>query len=424
MHPFYYFCTMQQDYNSSASGYLEDSYEGISRTFTDVEILSTSEVNVVAKAKRYGRWWLLKGLQQDVAGKAAYQQRQRKELEILMMLQHQNVVTTYGLEEVDGLGRCIVMEYVDGVTLRDWLQGKTTRQAKRRVARELINAVGYIHSKGVVHRDLKPENILVTRNGENIKLIDFGLADTDGHAVLKQPAGTPRYMSPEQKVKAEADARNDIYSLGIIMEQMDLGRSFLYIINRCKSPKDHRYQNIGELQDAISRQQRLRRAGWAVGGVAVMALLLAVAAWAMVSRVDHTEQLLTVQKDSVVQLKEHVEDIADRQSKQENHQQRMAQTISLGLKVIDRKIAQTKMSEHIDTLSSILYLNPEFYATIQRTGSFVDETLNEVGSSLTQEELAEVKTDLYTHLGKITEKWYLKIKKLKDDYDATFTEGN
>ena len=424
MRPFYYFCTMQQDYDSSASGYLEDSYEGVSRTFTDVEILSTSEVNVVAKAKRYGRWWLLKGLQQDVAGKAAYQQRQRKELEILMMLQHQNVVTAYGLEEVDGLGCCIVMEYVDGVTLRDWLQGKTTRQARRRVARELIDAVRYIHSKGVVHRDLKPENILVTRNGENIKLIDFGLADTDGHAVLKQPAGTSRYMSPEQKVKAEADARNDIYSLGIIMEQMDLGRSYLYIINRCKASKNHRYQNIGELQDAISRQQRLRRAGWAAGGVAVMALLLAVAAWAMVSRVDHTEQLLTVQKDSVVQLKEHVEDIADRQSEQENRQQRIEQAISLGRKAIDRRIAKTGMGEHIDTLSSILYLSPEFYAAIQRTGSFVDEALNEVGSGLTQEELAEVKTDLYTHLGKITEKWYLKIKKLKDDYDATFTEGN
>ena len=415
---------MQQDYDSSASGYLEDSYEGVSRTFTDVEILSTSEVNVVAKAKRYGRWWLLKGLQQEVAGKAAYQQRQRKELEILMMLQHQNVVTTYGLEEVDGLGCCIVMEYVDGVTLRDWLQGKTTRQARRRVARELIDAVRYIHSKGVVHRDLKPENILVTRNGENIKLIDFGLADTDGHAVLKQPAGTPRYMSPEQKVKAEADARNDIYSLGIIMEQMDLGRSYLSIINRCKSPQDHRYQNIGELQDAIRRQQNIWRAGWAAGGVAVIALLLAVAAWVMMSRVDYTEQLLTVQKDSVVQLKEHVEDIADRQSEQENRQQRIEQAISLGRKAIDRRIAKTGMGEHIDTLSSILYLSPEFYAAIQRTGSFVDEALDEVGSGLTQEELAEVKTDVYTHLGKITEKWYLKIKKLKDDYDATFTEGN
>lgn len=81
-------------------------------------------------------------------------------------------------------------------------------------------------------------------------------------------------------------------------------------------------------------------------------------------------------------------------------------------------------TEHIDTLSSILYLSPEFYAAMQRTGSFVDEALDEVGSGLTQEELAEVKTDLYIHLGKITEKWYLKIKKLKDDYDATFTEGN
>lgn len=424
MRPFYYFCTMQQDYNSSASGYLEDSYEGVSRTFTDVEILSTSEVNVVAKAKRYGRWWLLKGLQQDVAGKAAYQQRQRKELEILMMLQHQNVVTTYGLEEVDGLGRCIVMEYVDGVTLRDWIQGKTTRQARRRVARELIDAVRYIHSKGVVHRDLKPENILVTRNGENIKLIDFGLADTDGHAVLKQPAGTPRYMSPEQKVKAEADARNDIYSLGIIMEQMDLGRSFLYIINRCKASKNHRYQNIGELQDAISRQQRLRRAGWAAGGVAVMALLLAVAAWAMMSKVDHTEQMLTIQKDSVVQLKEHVEDIADRQSIQESRQQRMAQAISLGRKVIDRKIAQTKMGEHIDTLSSILYLSPDFYTTIQSSGAFVDESLKDVGGNLSAEEMHEVKTALNAHLGRITERWTLKIYKLKDAYDATFEEGN
>ena len=63
---------MQQDYDSSASGYLSDSYEGLSQVFTDVEILNTSEVNVVAKAKRYGRWWLLKGLQKAVANEAGY----------------------------------------------------------------------------------------------------------------------------------------------------------------------------------------------------------------------------------------------------------------------------------------------------------------------------------------------------------------
>ena len=81
------------DNDNNASGYLNDSFEGIERVFTDVEILSTSEVNVVAKAKRYGRWWLLKGLRKEVAAEAGYQQRLRKEFEILMQLQHPNVVT-------------------------------------------------------------------------------------------------------------------------------------------------------------------------------------------------------------------------------------------------------------------------------------------------------------------------------------------
>ena len=95
---------MTHNYDSSASGYISDSFEGISQTFTDVEIMSTSEANVVAKAKRYGRWWLLKGLKKEVMGKAIYQQRLRKELEILMLLQHPNVVATYGMEDVEGMG--------------------------------------------------------------------------------------------------------------------------------------------------------------------------------------------------------------------------------------------------------------------------------------------------------------------------------
>ena len=202
------------DNDSNASGYLNDSFEGIERSFTDVEILSTSEVNVVAKAKRYGRWWLLKGLQKEKAQETAYQQRLRKELDLMMALQHQNIVSAVGLEQVEGLGECIVMEYVDGMTLREWMAASPELTHKRRIAEELMDAVGYLHSKGIVHRDLKPENILITRNGEHLKLIDFGLADSDSYAILKQPAGTSGYMSPEQKVTAVADVRNDIYSLG------------------------------------------------------------------------------------------------------------------------------------------------------------------------------------------------------------------
>ena len=134
---------MTHHYDSSASGYISDSFEGISRLFTDVEVLATSEVNVVAKAKRYGRWWLLKGLRKEVVDEAGYQQRLRKELEILTSLQHPNIVAAVGLEEVEGFGPCIVMEYVDGVTLKEWLQGNTTRQQRRRVLRDMLEAVEY-----------------------------------------------------------------------------------------------------------------------------------------------------------------------------------------------------------------------------------------------------------------------------------------
>ena len=97
---------MQKDYDSSTSGYLVDSFEGISSQFTDVTILSTSDVNVVAKAKRYGRWWLLKGLNKQVANDTAYIQRLRKELELLMQLEHPFVVTTFGLETAEDFGNC------------------------------------------------------------------------------------------------------------------------------------------------------------------------------------------------------------------------------------------------------------------------------------------------------------------------------
>ena len=127
--------------DNSASGYLNDSFEGIDRVFTDVEIISTSEVNIVAKAKRYGRWWLLKGLQKENAQETAYQQRLRKELELMMPLQHQNIVSVVGLEKVEGLGVCIVMEYVDGMNMKNWLATSPTQTNKRRVAKELIDAV-------------------------------------------------------------------------------------------------------------------------------------------------------------------------------------------------------------------------------------------------------------------------------------------
>ena len=306
---------------SSASGYLTDSFEGIDRVFTDVQIVSTSATNVVAKAKRYGRWWMLKALQPEVREQSAFQLRLRKEMEILIQLQHPNIVTAVGMEQVDSLGECLVMEYVDGDTLANWLRGNTSRNERRRIAEELTDAVGYLHSKGIVHRDLKPENILITHNGNYVKLIDFGLADTDSHAVLKRPAGTLQYMSPEQAVLAEADVRNDIYSLGVIFGQMDLGSAYQTVIYRCMAPGDRRFSQVAELKQAM------KKAKWrgAVTGLSIMAcfvfLMLGVLGWQA--------------------WQTHHKDFA---------RQQVSETIERGHVYIDDAVDKLGINQHLDTL--------------------------------------------------------------------------
>ena len=94
-------------------------------------------------------------------------------------LNHPNIAETYSLEEVPEIGRCIVMEYVDGMTLAQWLNSSPTRAQRERVLAQLLEVMEYIHGLQLVHNDLKSSNILITRNGQNVKLIDFGLSDTD-----------------------------------------------------------------------------------------------------------------------------------------------------------------------------------------------------------------------------------------------------
>ena len=335
---------MTEGTDNSESGFLTEAFEGISRTFTDVEVITTSEVNVVAKAKRYGRWWLLKGLRAEVAASAVHQQRLRKELEILMQLQHPNVVTAYGLEEVEGVGQCIVMDYVDGVTLKEWLEGETTAERRRRIARELTTAVGYVHSKGIVHRDLKPGNIIVTYQGERVVLIDFGLADTESYTILKQPAGTPRYMSPEQMQGETADVRNDIYSLGVVFRQMRLGRRYHHIIERCLLPIDERFQSVKALEQAVDRRKSYGR--WLTAGGIVLLLLMAMAALVLLglrqrsqnSQMTTQQQLIAAQQTKIEQQKQELDSL-----QRDLHENRQAQT--------QQDVAIASLTDHVDTMT-------------------------------------------------------------------------
>ena len=253
-----------------------DSYSGIiieesrrSEQFSDFTPIPCKGFNILCKAKRYGRWWVLKGLKKPYRQDENYKNLLHKEFDILISLQHPNIVSAYSMEEIPEMGTCIVMEWIDGITLEHWSGRKTEGED---IFLQLLDAVHYIHAKQIVHRDLKPSNIMITHNGNHVKLIDFGLSDTDDFAILKQPAGTPGYISPEQIVSQQADIRNDIFSIGCILEKILPGKPYTAIIKRCKAPITQRYANVDELKaDFMARRnshlsgiKRIAEAAWQV----------------------------------------------------------------------------------------------------------------------------------------------------------------
>lgn len=428
---------MQQDYDSSASGYLVDSFEGISRKFTDVTIFNTSDVNIVAKAKRYGRWWLLKGLNKQVANETAYIQRLRKELDLLMQLEHPFVVSTVGLEMVEDFGYCIVMEYVEGTTLKEWLKENHACKDRKRIAIQLAEAVNYIHSKGIVHRDLKPENIIVTKNSTSIKLIDFGLADTCSYAILKQPAGTPQYMSPEQMQTSVADVRNDIYSLGVVYGKMNLGYGFKHIIQRCLKPIELRYRNVPELLDAISKRDKIKT----VFAWVVVVLLVVAAAFIFIAqslRISELRQQLSSNKlqqmgvhDTVSSLNARLErvsaahmELLQKKQAQEAERMRVENAIKNGKNVINNAIKSAGVMHHLDTLKSFDNLNMEIFKRIHESSAAYNRYLTKISGKFSEREMAEITNALVVYDGNLITKLMKRYNQLKNDYDKTVMQGN
>lgn len=228
------------------SGFLKPSDFVVNSNFTEFVSIPTGGYCLLTRAKRNGRWWMLKGLKEPYRQDSVYRLMLQKEFDIMSQLQHPMIVSVYSLEEVSGLGLCIVMEWIDGITLKEWLQQKEhTQEQRRQVADMLLDALAYIHSRQTQHRDLKPSNILITHNGQYLKLIDFGLSDTDSHAILKAPAGTEGYMAP--------DGPSDIYSLGCILRELRLGWWSRLVIQKCCAPSIQRYTDIKTIKRDLHR---------------------------------------------------------------------------------------------------------------------------------------------------------------------------
>lgn len=178
----------------------------------------------------------------------------RREYDLSLDLSHPYIIKVFTFEENTPVGEGIVMEYIDGRDLREFLAENPPRQLRKRVLDQLLTAVSYLHSKGVVHNDLKPENILITYQDNTVKLIDFGLSDTDAQYIYKTLGCTPEYASPELRAQQKTDSRSDIYSLGLLLRDI-LGSKSKRIARKCTaSDPARRYANVDQIRKAVARR--------------------------------------------------------------------------------------------------------------------------------------------------------------------------
>jgi serine/threonine-protein kinase len=189
-------------------------------------------------------------------------ERFRREARAAARLSHPNIVRVYDWDERDGTAY-IVMEYVDGPSLRDVLavSGRVPVRDAAGIGAQIADALAHAHSHGVVHRDVKPSNVLLER-GTVVKVGDFGIAHSTESETITDPGavvGTVGYLSPEQLRGARADARSDIYSLGMLLATIaDSSRGPLDpVIRRATAPDPtDRYQRATDLRDALHRVAR------------------------------------------------------------------------------------------------------------------------------------------------------------------------
>lgn len=212
--------------NESSSAFILP--KDFSSEWRDISLIQKRARSQVYVGTRYGRRFILKAVAPEYADLTDYLLQQEQEFQLGIQLVHPNIAATYSLEEIKGVGRCIVQEWIDGMMLGEWLQTKPTKRAQERVFVQLLDALEYIHGLQLVHHDLKADNILITRNGSNVKLIDFGLSALD--ATLSQVSNDPQI---------------DIQSL------KNLFPTFI--------PKGY-FSNISALRRTIQRRKRIKQA--------------------------------------------------------------------------------------------------------------------------------------------------------------------
>ena len=194
-----------------------------------LEVIGTGGMAIVYKAKchRLNRYVAVKVMKEELAKDEEFRRRFFEESQAVAMLSHPNIVNVYDVSRSGDI-EYIVMELIDGITLKEYLEKRGVLSWKETAffSLQIAKALEHAHSRGIIHRDIKPQNIMLLRDG-TVKVADFGIAHhtSDQSNYIKGEAiGSVHYVSPEQARGSHIDNRSDIYSFGVVMYEMLTGR--------------------------------------------------------------------------------------------------------------------------------------------------------------------------------------------------------
>ena len=250
-------------------------------TYTLGELLAETSFAKIYRITKGGKDFLLKTPKD---GNVVFLDMIRKEYQLSLQLQHPYIASVYEYAEDTPGGPGILMEYSDARSLREFISEKPSIKLRMKVLDQLLDAVSYIHECGIVHNNLDPKDILVTKKGNNVKIIDFGLSAEDVVALGKSGRLDMGYVSPELAANSrKLDRRSDIYSLGKIIDDL-FGGKFGKIVDKCTRKKaGKRFENVDQLKAAFEK----KNTPWKFfRGLLLAALILTPSYFAIRQRID------------------------------------------------------------------------------------------------------------------------------------------
>ena len=209
-------------------------------------------------ANNHGKKVIVKALKAECADDAACKASLRQEYETTSMLDNKYIRKTLDFTNIEGLGDCIIFEYVDGKSLAEHVRvGTLSEKQVKSILTEVCDGLNFLHRNGLVHCNLNPENVMVSANDGHVKLIDIGVPETKQDADRELLIKEMEFVAPEIIKGEDFDSRADIYSIGKIMEfigERNISKQFHAAATHCTQfSKEQRFDTISDVRSAISK---------------------------------------------------------------------------------------------------------------------------------------------------------------------------